>query len=104
MMDRRLALGILMLLFAALPALAQTGGLTIQVLDSDGAPLPGATVSISHELSYVKTTAEVSDARGLVRFPILRPGRGYRAVHAVGHFAMHLRRQGSSEFIASLTN
>jgi len=54
------------------PALAQTGGITVQVLDPAGDPLPGATVTISHPTGYVKATAQPSDSKGVVAFPVLR--------------------------------
>jgi hypothetical protein len=58
-------------------ASAQTGGITVVVTDDQGNPLPGATVTISHELGYVKTTAELTSKKGTVEFPVLRPGAGY---------------------------
>lgn len=63
---------------AATAAMAQVGGMIVVVTDAAGEPLPGATVTISHETGYVKTTAETTDERGIVRFPVLRPGAGYR--------------------------
>ena len=65
------------LVLAASAAQAQVGGITVKVTDESGAPLPGATVTIRHETSYVKTTSELTDAHGIVRFPVLRPGDGY---------------------------
>ena len=64
-------------LLAVSTAVAQTGGITVAVLDEDGQPLPGATVTISNELGYVKTTSSLTDKRGIVEFPVLRPGDGY---------------------------
>jgi len=58
------------------PAAAQTGSLAVEVMGSNG-PLPGATVTISHEINYVATSSVPTDARGLAEFPVLRPGRGY---------------------------
>jgi hypothetical protein len=63
---------------AAPAALAQVGSLSVFVVDAEGAPLPGATVTVGHETGFVKTTAELTDARGVVRFPVLRPGAGYK--------------------------
>ena len=34
-------------------------------------------MTLSHETSYVKTTASRTDKTGTVLFPVLRPGRGY---------------------------
>ena len=56
---------------------AATGSLEILVLDSNGAPLPGATVTISSERGHIKTTSIFTDKHGLARFPVLRPGKGY---------------------------
>ena len=58
-------------------AAAQVGGLKVAVRDSEGAPLPGARVTIGHALGYVKTTSELTDKQGFVNFPVLRPGGGY---------------------------
>jgi hypothetical protein len=58
-------------------AAAQVGGITVVVTDPEGAPLPGAAVTISHETAYVKTTTDTTDKQGVVRFPVLRPGGGY---------------------------
>jgi hypothetical protein len=58
-------------------AAAQTGGLSVTVLDSGAQPLPGATVTLSHELGYVRTSATLTDARGTALFPVLRAGDGY---------------------------
>jgi hypothetical protein len=64
-------------LLAVTAAVAQTGGIEVTVTDSEGLPLPGATVTISNKLGYIKTTTEVSDRNGIVVFPVLRPGEGY---------------------------
>ena len=58
-------------------AAAQTGGIDVVVTDAEGAPLPGATVTISHDTGFVKTMAELTNRRGIVRFPVLRAGKGY---------------------------
>ena len=73
----RTALAVSVVLLAVTAAAAQTGGIKIVVLDEEGLPLPGATVTISNETGYVKTTSELSNAKGLVQFPVLRPGSGY---------------------------
>ncbi len=73
----RWILAVAVAMVAATGAAAQVGGLKVAVRDSEGAPLPGATVTISHELGYLKTTSELTDEQGLVHFPVLRPGRGY---------------------------
>ena len=75
--------------FAAHPTFAQTGGLEIQVVDPEGSPLPGATVTLSHETGSVKTTARLSDREGVVVFPVLKAGSGYSVqVEAPGHGAV----------------
>ena len=51
---------------------AQTGGITVKVVDSNGDPLPAATVTISHPTGYVAETALLTNAKGVVNFPVLR--------------------------------
>jgi outer membrane receptor protein involved in Fe transport len=51
---------------------AQSGGIQVSVMDSDGQPLPAATVEISHPTGYVGTTAVLTDAKGIAEFPVLR--------------------------------
>jgi outer membrane receptor protein involved in Fe transport len=60
-------------------ASAQTGGLKVVVLDgADKSPLPGAIVTLSSQLGYVKETSIQTDVDGVAMFPVLRPGDGYR--------------------------
>jgi len=75
----RWAVILLLLTLAALPALAQTGtgGLTILVLDENDEPLPAATVVLSSTQKKVATTAELSNKKGQVKFPVLAAGSGY---------------------------
>ncbi|MHC4428604.1 MAG: TonB-dependent receptor, partial [Planctomycetota bacterium] len=73
----RAAVAACVVLLAVTAATAQTGGIEVSVTDQEGLPLPGATVTISNELGYVKTTTEVTDRNGEVVFPVLRPGEGY---------------------------
>jgi hypothetical protein len=61
-----------------LPALAQTGGLTVTVEGADGRPLTDATVVLSNKSGHVKTTALATDEQGLAAFPVLRSGGGYK--------------------------
>jgi len=72
----RTALALVVATLAVSVVSAQSGGLTVVVQDANG-PLPGATVTISHETGFVKTTAVLTDADGVALFPVLRPGRGY---------------------------
>jgi hypothetical protein len=51
---------------------AQTGGISVKVVDSNGDPLPAATVTISHPTGYVKEAAVLTNAKGLAVFPVLR--------------------------------
>jgi len=74
----RRILAVAVVLLAATGAAAQVGGLRVVVRDSEGALLPGATVTISHELGYLKTTSELTDEQGVVHYPVLRPGSGYK--------------------------
>ncbi len=76
----RTALGVCVALLAGTAALAQmAGGIEVKVTDQDGQPLPGATVTISHELGYVKTTTDLTNKHGIVAFPVLKPDplKGY---------------------------
>ena len=73
----RSALAMCVVLLAVTGAAAQTGGLSIVVGDSEGQPLPGAQVTISHATGSIKTTTELTDKKGRVDFPVLRPGGGY---------------------------
>jgi len=54
------------------PAVAQTGGIDVRILDPSGDPLPGATVTISHPTDYVKATSQQSNKYGTAVFPVLR--------------------------------
>jgi Ca-activated chloride channel family protein len=54
-----------------------TGGLHITVVSGSG-PLPGATVTLRHPRGYVKAVSALSDAGGVVEFPVLRSCGGYR--------------------------
>jgi len=58
-------------------AAAQTGSLSVEVVDAAGLPLSGATVTISHETGYVKATTQRTDDDGRTEFPVLKPGGGY---------------------------
>ena len=55
---------------------AQTGGLVIKVVDSQG-PLPGAQVTITNENGYVKEATIVTNKSGVAEFPVLRAGGGF---------------------------
>jgi len=70
--------GSLLLAFAlALPAGAQTNaGLKGTVVDKDGAPLPGATVTVSNSTLGI-TQGAVTDVKGEFRIVPLPPGKGY---------------------------
>jgi outer membrane receptor protein involved in Fe transport len=74
---RRLAAAAALALAATAGSAVEVGGVTVLVADDQGRPLPGATVTISHELGYVKTTAVLTDAGGVAEFPVLRSGAGY---------------------------
>jgi len=51
---------------------AQTGGISVKVVDGTGEPLPAATVTITHPTGYVKEAATLTNAKGLAEFPVLR--------------------------------
>jgi len=63
------------------------GGISVHVVDSEGDPLPGATVSIAHPDGLVKTSTILSDRDGRAGFPVLRPGSGYTVHVAFPGFA-----------------
>ena len=68
--------GLLFLLPFA-PVSAQTGsGIKGTVVDKDGAPMPGATVTVTNATLGV-TQGAVTDAKGEFRIVPLPPGRGY---------------------------
>ena len=72
------AIALLVLALVSPIALAQaTGGLTVNVLDEDSAPLPGATVMLSHETGNVAPTASPTNKKGQAVFPVLQAGGGY---------------------------
>lgn len=73
----RAALVVLVVCAAVSTVAAQTGGLKVVVVDDAGQPLPAATVVLSSEQGFIKTTAELTNARGEVVFPVLRAGPGY---------------------------
>jgi len=87
----RTGLAAMVVLLAISAASAQSGGLRVYVVDSNG-PLPGATVTISHEVGYVATTSVLTDAKGVAEFPVLRPGKGYIVEVSFPGFSM--RRYG----------
>lgn len=96
---------IVLSLLAGGAVLAQSGGIEVRVVDPDGTPFPGATVTISHDTGHVKTTAQLTDNKGATVFPVLRPGNGYSLlVEAPGFSPMRqdqLRvRLGSVETLA----
>ena len=74
----RTAMATLVVLAAATAASAQSGALTVKVVDaSDQSPLPGATVVLTNAVQLISETVVQTNADGVVEFPILRPGGGY---------------------------
>jgi len=74
----RTVLAGMVLCSAASLAVAQVGSLEVQVFDAEtGAPLPGATVTVTNTLKLSPDAAAVSDAQGIAAFPVLAPGGGY---------------------------
>jgi len=72
----RTVLFIAVAVFAISAVSAQTGGLIIKVVDSDG-PLPTARVTITNENGYVKESTVTTNKQGVAEFPVLRAGGGY---------------------------
>ncbi|MEW5900037.1 MAG: TonB-dependent receptor, partial [Acidobacteriota bacterium] len=71
----RFMVTMLLLLLFALPICGQrqTGTIAGKVVDKEGRPLPGATVSVSG-LSLMGITSYITSDTGLFRFPSLPPG------------------------------
>ncbi|HEX9426139.1 MAG TPA: carboxypeptidase-like regulatory domain-containing protein, partial [Candidatus Polarisedimenticolia bacterium] len=66
------------LMLLSQPALAQApAGIRGVVLDKDGAPIPGATVTITNEALSISQGA-VTDAKGEFRIVPLPPGKNYK--------------------------
>ena len=80
MVMRRFAFSLLTALLAltiAVPAVAQsTGGIRGTVLDKDGQPVVGATVSVTNPDLNINMGG-ITDAKGEFRIAPLPPGRGY---------------------------
>jgi len=74
-MNKSLTLCGLILLAAGLAGAATTSRLTGAVVDQDGAPLPGVTVTLSSEVLIGGPQAQVTDAAGSFQFLLLPPGR-----------------------------
>jgi hypothetical protein len=60
----------------ASPAIAQvqTGSILIKATDQQGAPAPGATITITSSVLVAGSMTAVTDASGAYRFPSLVPG------------------------------
>jgi len=87
MVNRRATrLAVLLVVVSALvsvPVLAQTSPATIKgtVVDKDGNPLPGATITIENPTLGVKGLGSITNAQGEFRITVLTPGKGY-VLHA----------------------
>lgn len=83
-----LIVAVAMLLFHVPEAAAQavTGTISGKVVDPDGAPLPGVTVTIESEQLITQTKSEVSGSGGSYRFLNLIPGK-YVVIAALEGFA-----------------
>src|SRR5512132_3768894 len=111
--SRSLAL-LALLLFAAAPLVAQTtattGAIFGVVSGTDGAPLPGVTVTLSGPNLQGTRTATTS-ATGEYVFPLLPPGDNYRISAELAGFetqthetvVVSLNRQTKVNFTMSLT-
>ena len=89
---RAVAVAAMLLLLVGAPAFAQlqSGSLYGTVVDDQGAPLPGVTVTVGGQGAPI---VQVTDAQGRFRFPTLSPG-SYRLDAQLEGF--------SSEFIGTL--
>src|SRR5437764_13832657 len=66
---------VFILLFSALPAVAQTqAGISGVIHDSSGAVIPGVTVTVTNPATNFVRTA-ISNEAGVYNFPSLQPGR-----------------------------
>jgi hypothetical protein len=67
---------VLMALGLASPAMAQvqTGSILVKATDQQGAPAPGATITITSSVLVAGSMTAVTDAGGTYRFPSLVPG------------------------------
>lgn len=77
MRTKPVVVALLLALCCALPLRAQTsstGSIQGAVKDNKGAPLPGATVTVSSDALIGRQTAAIADERGNYRFPSLPPG------------------------------
>ncbi len=87
MVNRRaMRLAVFLVVIAALasvPILAQTSPATIKgtVVDKDGNPLPGATISLENPSMGVRGLGAITNAQGEFRIQVLQPGKGY-VLHA----------------------
>ncbi len=74
-MRRSFLLWAAVMLAAGSAGAATTSRLTGTVVDQDGAPLPGVTVTLSSEVLIGGPQAQVADAAGAFQFLLLPPGR-----------------------------
>jgi outer membrane receptor protein involved in Fe transport len=90
---RKAQLAAALVLSASLAAAQGTGSLSVQVVGDDGLPLPGATITLTHDTGNVKATSLLTDKDGWARFPVLQPGSGYNVEAAFPGFA--IRREAN---------
>jgi outer membrane receptor protein involved in Fe transport len=91
--QRQAFLLLLLSILACLPVMAQSGGLAVLVLDEEGTPLPGATVSLSNERGLITPIGMLTDSDGLAYFPVLHSGGEYAIEISMGGFGSQ-RRSG----------
>ena len=74
----RTVLATLVVACAVTAVSAQSGGLTVKVVDAtDQSPLAGAKVVLTNTVQLVAETIAQTNIDGIIDFPILRPGGGY---------------------------
>src|SRR5258705_6613824 len=75
----RLALVLVLLALALVPAWPQTTGGTVKgvIVDKDGNPLPGVTVTLENPSMAVTGLGGVTNAQGEFRITPVPPGKGY---------------------------
>lgn len=91
---KKLLLMSIMFLFVfstAFPQTGQVGSIQGEVVDEEGEPLPGVTVTISSPALIAPQITRVTNVNGDFRFPSLPPGK-YEVVFELSGFATVIRR------------
>jgi len=95
-MKKLLSISAIMLLVLGLTSFSfaqgrQVGSISGTVLDTDGNPLPGCTVTLSG-LKHLGTTSFITNEAGRFRFPALAPGGGYEVKVEMPNFKTTIQK------------